>query len=160
MAVLTQGTEVFVLVPKESDPATFEVLAIDSCITFNPGDESASDIEVTPLKERDTTHSMPGLITPGEATLGLNANPADPVHIRLFGLKRVPLKWAMGWSDGTEPPTLNQGGADFVLPTTRTFNVFSGAIATFPFQVEGNSVVKTSITIKRKGAMTWNRKTT
>lgn len=160
MAVLTQGTEIYVLVPKVATPTEMEVLTINSCITFNPGDESASDIDVTPLSERDTTHNIPGLITPGEATLGLNANPADAVHVRLYGLKRVPLKWAMGWSDGTAAPTVNEDGDGFELPTTRTFNVFDGAIATFPFQVEGNNVVKTNITIKRKGAMTWNRKST
>ena len=160
MAVLTQGTEVFVLVPKEDTPTEREVLTVNSCITFNPGDESASDIDVTPLSERDTTHNMAGLITPGEASLGLNADPADPVHIRLYGLKRVPLMWAMGWSDGTAAPTVNADGTGFELPPSRTFNVFEGSIATFPFQVEGNSVVKTSISIKRKGAMAWNRKTT
>lgn len=158
MAVLTQGTEIYVLVPKAGTPAEFEVLAINSCITFNPGEESASDIDVTPLSERDTVHNLAGLITPGEAALGLNANPADPVHVRLYGLKRVPLKWAMGWSDGTAAPTVDAGNDGFELPTTRTFNVFEGSIATFPFQVEGNSVVKTTIGIKRKGAMTWNRK--
>lgn len=158
MAVLTQGTEVYVLVPKEGTPGELEVLSVESCITFNPGDESASDIDVTPLKERDTTHNIPGLTTPGEATLGLNANPADEVHVRLFGLKRVPLKWAMGWSDGTAAPTVAVGGKDFELPPSRTFNVFDGAIATFPFQIEGNNVVKTNITIKRKGTMAWHRK--
>ena len=158
MAVLTQGTEIYVLVPNVGSPAELVVLSINRCITFIPGDDSASDIDVTPLAERDTTHNLPGLITPGEASLGLNANPADPVHVRLFGLKREPLKWAMGWSDGTAAPTVNATNDGFELPATRTFNVFEGAIATFPFQVEGNSVVKTSITIKRKGAMAWNRK--
>lgn len=158
MAVLTQGTEIYVLVPKVAAPTEFEVLTINSCITFNPGDESASDIDVTPLSERDTVHNLAGLITPGEAALGLNADPADPVHVRLYGLKRVPLKWAMGWSDGTAAPTVNAGDDDFELPPTRTFNVFSGSIATFPFAVEGNSVVKTNLTIKRKGAMGWSRK--
>ncbi len=122
-----------------------------AALRSNPGDESASDIHVTPLAERDTTHNIPGLITPGESIAGLNANPADPVHVRLYGLKRVPLKWAMGWSDGTAVPTVNLANDGFELPATRTFNVFE-ADCNLPFQVEGNSVVKTKITTQAKPA--------
>ena len=158
-SVMTQGTEVCVLVPTEADPTKFEVLTIEDVIEFDPGEDTADDIEVTPLSERKARQYMAGLETPAEAKLTINVNPQDPVHVRLYALRNKTLKWALGWSDGTATPTLSSpDGDDFTLPTTRTWFTFDGHIKTFPFSFEGNNVVKTAITIKRSGESKWVHK--
>ena len=102
---------------------------------------------------------MPGLETPAEAKLSINADPQEATHVRLYALRKVPLKWAVGWSDGEAPPTLSApDGNDFTLPTGRSWFTFDGYIKTFPFSFEGNNVVKTAITIKRSGESKWVRK--
>lgn len=159
MAILTQGTEVYVLAPTEADPSKFEVLTIEDATEFDPGEDSADDIETTPLSERNSRQYMSGLETPAEAKLSIDADPQEATHIRLYALRKRPLKWAIGWSDGNAKPTLNTpDGNDFTLPTTRTWFTFDGHIKTFPFSFEGNNVVKTAITIKRSGESKWVRK--
>lgn len=163
MSVMTQGTEIFAMAPTVADPAVFEILRVACPTSFSPGDESSDDIDDTCLDETDTRSNLPGLITPGEASLEVNTDPSTASHVRLFQLKqeRTQLTWFVGWSDGKTAPTID--GADplgFKLPTDRTFLVFKGAIGTFPFAFETNSVVKSAMTIKRSGPLQWARKST
>ncbi|WP_370679377.1 phage tail tube protein [Comamonas sp. GB3 AK4-5] len=160
MALLTQGTEVYALVPKKDDPTQLEVIVIDDATEFDPGADSADDIETTPLSARKSRTYLPGLETPAEATLTIQADPRVPSHVRLYELRNVPLQWAVGWSDGTEPPTApaTSGDGKLVLPKTRTWFIFDGHVKTFPFNLEGNSVVKSTITIRRSGESDWVRK--
>ncbi|HEL8059200.1 TPA: phage tail protein, partial [Escherichia coli] len=79
MSVLTQGTQLYVLI----DGVVSEV----ECITsFSPGSNPADQIEDTCLSERNTRTYQKGLRTPGEATVGLNADPANTSHIMLSNL--------------------------------------------------------------------------
>lgn len=155
MAVLTQGTQLYVLAPDNSNG--FEVLEVGCPTAFNPGDETADDIDVTCLNERDVRQQMAGLTTPGEATLSINTDPSNASHVRLYEIKanKEVLKWAVGWSDGKSDPDVDSSGEDFDLPDDRTWLVFEGTLATFPFNFETNSVVQSDMTIKRSGAMQW-----
>ena len=160
MSTLTQGTEIFVLAPTEADPTVFEVLRVACPTALDPGSESADDIDDTCLDERETRTTRPGLETPGEASITINTDPTMASHYRLFQLKQSKREvlWALGWSDGTAVPTVDPEEADFILPTSRTWNLFRGTLATFPFAFESNNVVQSAMTIKRSGPMQWIRK--
>lgn len=159
MSVLTQGTQIYFIDPNYST-AGAGVREIECATTFSPGGNPADQIEDTCLSE--TTRSYrPGLRTPGQATLGLNADPANASHVRLHELAETDpspiLQFAVGWSDGTAAPTLDTSG-DFVLPSTRTWYTFSGYVSDFPFDFAANTVVTTQATIQRSGGSVWTRK--
>jgi hypothetical protein len=101
---------------------------------------------------------MRGLRTPGQATIGLNADPSFASHIRLHELSEDDtvdfVKWAVGWSDGTAAPTVDTSG-DFVLPTSRTWFTFQGYVADFPFDFAQNTVVTSTVSIQRSGGSAW-----
>ena len=152
MAVLTQGTQVYFI-----DPADDSVVTVQCATSFNPGGAPADQIEDTCLESTARTYKR-GLRTPGQATLTINADPTNASHIRLHELSEDDtvdnVKWAVGFSDGTAPPTVDSNG-DFVLPTTRTFYTFDGYVADFPFDFQFNSVVTTDVSIQRSGGSEW-----
>lgn len=161
MSILSQGTQIFALVPSEADPSTLEVMEVECATTFTPGGNPADQIETTCLSENVRSY-LRGLRTPGQATMSINADPENASHLRLHELSESdrgePIKWAVGWSDGTEPPTVNTEGDDFELPTTRTWFLFDGYIADFPFDFSANSVVTSEISIQRSGGSAWIKK--
>lgn len=154
MAILSQGSQVYALVPTDADPAVFEVMAVACATAFTPGGNPAEQIDVTCLEENDRTY-MPGLRTPAAASLTVNFDPSEPSHVRLFELSQMnpspTIKWALGWSDGTAAPTLAVGGDDFELPATRTWYTFEGYVADAPFDFAANSVVSSAMSIQRSG---------
>jgi hypothetical protein len=154
MSKLTQGTQVYFIDTDDS------LVTVDCAVGFNPGGNPADQIEDTCLEDSDKSF-VPGLRTPGQASLELNADPENTSHIRMHALSETDppptLKWAVGWSDGTADPTVDSNG-DFVLPTTRTWFTFQGYIADFPFDFTGNSVVKSSVAIQRSGGSAWTKK--
>lgn len=165
MSILTQGTQVFVLDrPAPAGPAS--VLEVECATAFSPGGNPADPIEDTCLKNRTRTYKK-GLRTPGQASLTVNADPANASHVRLHQLSEMDgdttMKWAVGWSDGpldadgepTALPTVNEAGDDFVLPTTRTWFVYEGYVSDFPFDFAANTVVSTAATIQRSGGSAW-----
>ncbi|VVQ20745.1 hypothetical protein PS934_05034 [Pseudomonas fluorescens] len=162
MSILTQGTQIFALVPTVADPTTLEVIEIQCATAFNPGGNPADQIEDTCLSDKVRKY-LRGLRTPGQATLTLNADPRNASHVRLHQLSEDDdignVSWVVGWSDGTAPPTLNVAGDDLQLPTTRTWFLFDGYVSDFPFDFAANTVVVTSATIQRSGGSAWIRKT-
>ncbi|SDS03516.1 Phage tail tube, TTP, lambda-like [Halopseudomonas litoralis] len=162
MAMLTQGTEVYVLAPSAADPSVMEVLEIECATAFTPGGNPADQIETTCLS--DTVRSyLRGLRTPGQASLTINADPRNPSHVRLHELSEddsiEDLAWAVGWSDGKGlAPTVSTDGDDFELPSDRTWFVFRGYVSDFPFDFAANTVVTTAATIQRSGGSAWIRK--
>ncbi|WP_445621342.1 phage tail tube protein [Kushneria sp. Sum13] len=153
MAVLAQGTNVYFL-----DPETKQVVTVECATSFNPAGAPADQIETTCLEDQDRTYKR-GLRTPGQASLGVNADPQYASHIRLHELSESrtieDVKWAVGWSDGTAAPAVNAEGTDFELPDTRTWFVFEGYVSDFPFDFQSNSVVATAATIQRSGGSAW-----
>lgn len=157
MSVVTQGTQMYVL----NNGVVSEV----ECITsFSPGSSPADQIEDTCLSETNTRSYKKGLRTPGQATVALNADPANASHVMLSDLAesrdQTNLTFAIGWADGTADPTAaTAGDPDAVdglsLPDTRTWYVFQGYVSDFPFDFQANTVVQTSATIQRSGQGVW-----
>ncbi|URD40652.1 phage tail protein [Pseudomonas sp. BYT-5] len=161
MSILTQGTQVYALVKPVTGTGPLTVLEVECATAFNPGGSPKEQIEDTCLSSKERTYK-PGLRTPGQASLTINADPNNASHIRLHQLSEedgdTTIKWAVGWSDGTEAPTLNTAGDDFELPETRTWFVFEGYVADFPFDFAANSVVSTAVSIQRSGGSAWIKK--
>ncbi|HEI4030012.1 TPA: phage tail protein [Escherichia coli] len=157
MSVVTQGTQMYVL----NNGVVSEV----ECITsFSPGSSPADQIEDTCLSETSTRSYKKGLRTPGQATVALNADPANASHVMLSNLAessdQTNLTFAIGWADGTaEPTAATASDPDAVdglsLPDTRTWYVFQGYVSDFPFDFQANTVVQTSATIQRSGQGVW-----
>jgi Phage tail tube, TTP, lambda-like len=149
MAILAQGSQVYFI-----DPDTNAVVAVECATAFTPGGAPADQIETTCLESTTRTY-MPGLRTPGTATLTVNFDPAYASHVRMLELSQrdpsLTMNWALGWSDGTAEPTVGADG-DFVFPTTRTFYPFQGYLSDVPFDFAANTVVTSAITIQRTGS--------
>ena len=158
MSILSQGTNVYVLDPNDGTPA---VLKIECATSLSPGGDPSDQIEDTCLEAFERSYKA-GLRTPGQATMGINADPDNESHLTLYGLSRenpAPvLKFAIGWSDGTDAPTLNVGEDGFELPATRTWFTFQGYISDFPFDFAQNTVVTTEVSIQRSGNSAWIKK--
>lgn len=159
MSVLTQGTQIFFVDPAY-DSNGAGVREVECATTFTPGGNPADQIEDTCLADTSRSYK-PGLRTPGQATLGLNADPENESHVRLHQLSETDpspmIKWAVGWADGTGTPTLDSDD-DFVLPGTRSWFVFEGYVSDFPFDFAANTVVTTQAAIQRSGGSSWVRK--
>ena len=151
MSILAQGTQIYFI-----DPDTDAITAIECATTFSPGGAPADQIDDTCLEAFERSF-MPGLRTPGQASMGLNADPRNSSHLRLHELSETNpspvLKFAVGWSDGVAPPTFLAD--DFVLPDTRTWFTFQGYIADFPFDFAQNTVVTSTVSIQRSGGSAW-----
>lgn len=146
MSIKTQGTDLYVL-----DPDDGEVLLV-GCVTAIDGIDTAIDqIETTCLSESARTY-IAGLATPGTATFTINTDPSDDTHVRLHELKTAGtnLQWAIGWSDGTSPPTVGSDD-EFSLPTARSWLTFEGYMNSFPFSFAQNAVVTSTIGIQVSG---------
>lgn len=158
MPVLSQGTNVYFL-----DPDSGTVVEVDCVTSFSPGGNPAEQIETTCLSETSRSY-LPGLRTPGQATLEINPDPENASHIRMHELAETDpspvLRWAVGWADGTGEPGVDAEGDDFELPETRTWFVFEGYISDFPFDFTQNSVVTSSVSIQRSGGSQWIKKVT
>lgn len=161
MSILTQGTQVYALVKPVSGTGPLTVMEVECATAFNPGGSPKEQIEDTCLSSKERTYK-PGLRTPGQASLTINADPNNASHIRLHQLSEedgdTTIQWAVGWSDGTAAPTLNTAGDDFELPETRTWFVFGGYVADFPFDFAANAVVSTAVSIQRSGGSAWIKK--
>lgn len=161
MAILTQGTQIFVLAPKVGTPAVLEVLEIECATAFTPGGNPADQIEVTCLSDKVRRY-LRGLRTPGQASLTVNADPRNESHTRLYDLSEddsvEDLAFVVAWADGTEVPTVAASGDEFELPDSRTWFAFRGNVSDFPFDFAANTVVTTAATIQRSGGSAWIRK--
>lgn len=161
MSILTQGTQVYALMPSTSGAAAFAVVEVECATAFNPGGAPKEQIEDTCLSSRERSYK-PGLRTPGQASLTINADPNNASHIRLHELSEADgdttIKWAVGWSDGTAAPSVSADGDDFELPDSRTWFIYQGYVADFPFDFAANAVVSTAVSIQRSGGSAWIKK--
>lgn len=144
MAVLTKGTQLYF-----RDPATPNLVREVVCPTAITGIQASRDqIETTCLSSTSRNYA-PGLPTPGTAQVTINFDPAEASHRRLHELYREGLEiwWAIGWSDGTAPPTLGTA-PDLELPTTRSWIQWEGFISDCPFDFSLNAVVTSNLSIQ------------
>ena len=107
MSILSQGTQIYALVPPLSGTGPMTVMEVECATSFDPGGAPAEQIEDTCLSAQERSYKK-GLRTPGQASLGLNADPNNASHIRLHQLSEADgdttIEWAVGWSDGTAAP--------------------------------------------------------
>ncbi|WP_455567010.1 phage tail tube protein [Pseudomonas piscis] len=239
MSILTQGTQVYALMPPLTGSGPSTVMEVECATAFEPGGSPAEQIEDTCLSSQERTYKK-GLRTPGQASLTLNADPNNASHIRLHQLSEAngntSIKWAVGWSDGSAAPTVTAAGGldrvavtnggsgytsaptvaitggggsgatavavldgdkvasvtitnpgsgyasaptiaftggagtgaaatsalsaeeDFDLPSSRTWFVFEGYVADFPFNFAANAVVSSAVSIQRSGGSAWIKK--
>lgn len=164
MAVKTQGSQLFALVPSVANPAVKEVIEIE-CINNFEGGGNPSDQIVIECLNKTTREYIRGMRTPGQATFTIDADPRNDSHIRLHEMSESDdpiydeISWAFGWSDGMGiQPTVNTEGDDFELPSTRTWFLFDAYVGDFPFSFAANSTVKTNVSLQRSGAGAWVKK--
>ena len=153
MARKTQGTVLYVI-----DPADDSVLVV-GCVTNIDGiDTTIEQVEITCLADSARSY-MAGLATPGAASFGINFDPADESHVRLHQLKiaGTTLEWAVGFSDGTTPPTVDSNGT-FNFPTTRSWIGFFGFMNSYPFTFALNAAVQSTVGIQMSGEPTLHPK--
>lgn len=146
MAIKTQGTMLYTI-----DPLTDLVLEVGCVISIDGIDTTLEQLETTCLSSAARTYQA-GLATPGAATFGINFDPADGSHVRLHALKvaGTTLPWAIGFSDGTAPPTVATAG-EFDLPATRSWISFDGYMSSYPFTFALNAVVTSTVGIQISG---------
>lgn len=145
MAKKTQGTELWFIDP------TGDILTKVGCVTSITGLTAARDqIETTCLEDQARSYEA-GLATPGQAQFGINFDPSDASHVRLHELyvAGTSLSFALGWSDGTSPPT--NDSSVFTLPTSRSWITFDGFIADLPFDFSQNAVVASTVSVQVSG---------
>lgn len=146
MAKVTKGTVIYFI-----DPENGEVVAVECATAVNPGTSPKDQIEDTCLESTERSYK-PGLRTPGQGSISINADPENASHIRMHELYEddtvEDTKWAIGWGDGVEPPTVDSNG-DWVFPTTRTFYAFNAYISDFPFDFQLNAVVTSEVALQR-----------
>ncbi|MBA6132818.1 MULTISPECIES: phage tail tube protein [Pseudomonas] len=160
MSILTKGTQIYALVPSQSGGAPFTVMEVECATSFEPGGSPAEQIEDTCLSAQERSYKK-GLRTPGQASLGLNADPNNPSHIRLHQLSEADgdnnIRWAVGWSDGTAVPTaiaagslervaVTDGGSGYTSAPTVNITGGGGTGAAATAVVDGGEVVAVNIT--------------
>lgn len=108
----TAGTDIFILTPTAADPSVCEVIDLGCVTSIDPGTDSSDQIETTCLRDRTRRYAA-GLTTPGQGSVGINADPQNPAHLKMFELSKskTTIKFAVGWSDGTTVPTAAVAGA-------------------------------------------------
>jgi hypothetical protein len=149
-----QGTDFYYIDPVTGDLNTVE------CVTSIDGAGSTRGTVSVPSCISDTkavAQKLPGDLTPGTMTIGVNADPKIESHLRLHELlsSTDPFPIAIGLSDGARndddeslvPATIGSDG-DFDLPTGRSWLVTKGFVSAFPWSLAGNAVVTTTASIE------------
>lgn len=150
MAVKTQGTMLYFV-----DPYDNSIVKVGCPTNISGLDVSRDQIEKTCL-DSDAREYESGMPTPGTASFTIYADPDDPSHIRLHELYREGdnLNWAIGWSDGNQPPTVDSDG-EFSGPTSRSWLTFNGYISSFPFEFASGSLVSSNLSVQVSGFPEW-----
>lgn len=153
--VLTQGTNVWI---KHGE--TPELTKMQCITSITLGDDSPTDITNTCLEETDSATSVFGLNQPGEGSIVINTDPENASHLVLLQLANdlEGVEVYVGWSDGTEAPTL---ATDTVtLPTDRTWTTFTALLKDSAPTFEADSLVQHTINMKRQSKVVTTYRTT
>ncbi len=150
MALKTQGTQFFIIDPDATGGP--EVITVECAISIDGISASRDQLDTTCLESPARTYEA-GLATPGQATVGLNFDPAVDSHFRVYNMWKEGIKteMAVGYGDGTAIPGIDTDGL-FDLPTTRSFVVLHDAyIADVPQTLALNALVNANVTIQLSG---------
>ena len=157
-AIKTQGTDAYIVAPSLTNPGQCEVIDLGCVTSIDPGADSSDQIETTCLKD-NTRAYVAGLTTPGQGSIGLNADPKSAAHLRLFELSKTkePIQFLVGWSDGNSVPTpapvgalvnikVTNPGSGYTTAPTVSFTGGGGTGATANATVAGGKVTGFTIT--------------
>lgn len=151
----TQGTELFVVNALASAPAVLKF----ACPTGLTGLGGAADqLEDTCLDATTDRTYKRGLGNPGQVNVPFNFIPSNSSHQELmdFLADGRNFQWLIGFSDGTDPPTLDSDGTGFVEPANRTAAEFTAYVADVTIDVASNDIVRGTMILQRSGAVTWH----
>ena len=156
MSLRTKGTELY-FVFQNSNGYSAVKLGCPKGIQGLGG--SKPQIDETCLDSQEMEFG-PGMANPGAITVDLDFDPSKVSHQDLIYLEQndITVTWIVCLSDGNAPPTVNAGTGAVTYPSTRSFISFQGYIADVPFDLAVNANVKSSVSIQRSGAKTFNWK--
>jgi hypothetical protein len=169
VSMLTQGSDLYVLVPAEGtgDPTIMRVQCVTDIGSIGAG--TRDQIDTTCISALVDRTSRPGLSTPGAVTSSTNYDVNDPSLDELLALRDagITTQFYVGLVDGSLPgvdedarprPILTAGVVTF--PPTRTFVEWTGYVSEFGMDIASNSVVKSPISIQRSGSVIIHKATT
>lgn len=150
MALKTQKTNLFLIDPDATGGP--EVLQVGCVISIDGIEATRDQLETTCMEGEARTYE-PGMPTPGQMTFGINFDPSDDSHVRVYELWRSGTKFemAIGYSDGTASPSVDTDGL-FDLPATRSWLVMHDSyIANVPQTLQLNALVNANVAVQLSG---------
>lgn len=150
--ILTKGTQLYILDPR-TVPFGDVITKLDCPKSISGLSLSTPQIDTTCL-DSTAMEFVPGMPSPGAATIGLDFDTAKESHMLIEDLNKnqVVAQFAIGLSNGVDiPPTGIDSQGDFILPTTRTWIVFTGYVADLPLDFAINSTVQSNFTVQQSG---------
>lgn len=150
--ILTKGTQLYILDPR-SVPFGDVITKLDCPKSISGLSLSTPQIDTTCL-DSTAMEFVPGMPSPGAATIGLDFDTAKESHMLIEDLNKnqVVAQFAIGLSNGVDiAPTGVDSQGDFILPTTRTWIVFTGYVADLPLDFAINSTVQSNFTVQQSG---------
>lgn len=151
MAMKTQGSQLYALVPTVADPAVFEVLEIECMNNFNGGGNPADQIVIECLNKTSREY-LKGMRTPGQATLTIDADPRNTSHVRLHEMAESDdavfdsIAWVLGWSDGKDIAPGVGKGVDHVNVTAGGTGYTGSPTVTFSAPPAGGTTATGTVT--------------
>lgn len=150
----TQGTQLYL---NDKDPSPAVILRIAKITSIDSLGGPASDIDITNL-DSTAREYLVGLLDNGVATFGLNLDPTQASHIRIYDLAAgARYGWAIGCSDGTAPPTIGPDDG-FHLPTTRSWFTFIASVQEATTSLATDDVVRVQSGLRITGSITFTPK--
>jgi hypothetical protein len=148
----TQDTDMWFYDPENSTDGVVKL----GCVTNISGLGGArSQIDTSCFSDTDDTF-VGGRGSPGQVSVDLNYSEDDQneYHAKLEAAREAgnTLVWAIGFSNGTAPPTVTSSGS-LEFPATRSGRVFNGYIADVNFEFPNNDIIRTSLSIQRSGTV-------
>lgn len=150
--ILTKGTQLYILDPR-TVPFGDVITKLDCPKSISGLSLSTPQIDTTCL-DSTAMEFVPGMPSPGAATIGLDFDTAKESHMLIEDLNKnqVVAQFAIGLSNGVDiAPTGVDSQGDFILPTTRTWIVFTGYVADLPLDFAINSTVQSNFTVQQSG---------
>ena len=165
MARRTQGSAMWMVVPKTSNPATFELIKIGAPKDHKPGTDTKEKLEITDLEEEYSKKYLDGggLSDTGTATFSILADPKNPAHQRLFSMvaSGESATFIQGWPGEKRGsvvhivPVVDEATGEVTLSNQRTWTKYKAYVDSFPLDIDANSVVQTTVTLQRQTAPDW-----
>lgn len=157
MANKSQGSSLYFLAPAGVSGLTEGALVRVKCFKSYEQQRGARGQVDTTCLDEDVASYIPGIITPGTATFGLDPDNTVAGHweLNLLYEAGITTSFAFGWSDGTAAPssargvgsiTVTAGGTGYTSAPTVTFTGGAGTGAAATATVESGAVTGITIT--------------